>query len=157
MTVGKPLKVGGEVDSWCTKCKLFLTHRIVAMMGPKPVRVECQTCRSQHNFRERPPGEKVERSEGGVVRRVASGTPRASSVTRAEQERRDRELSWEKAVNGRSPMDFVKYEPKKAFKVGDLLKHAKFGDGVVTTVIDQQKIEVLFRDEPKKLAHNLGG
>lgn len=150
----KVLKTGGEVDSWCTKCKLFLTHRIVAMMGPKPVRVECETCRSQHNFRERPPGEKVETS-GGVVRRVASGTPRVSSVTKAEQERRDREMSWEKAVNGRSPNDFVKYEPKKTFKVGDLLKHVKFGDGIVTAVIETTKIEVLFRDEPRKLAHGL--
>lgn len=151
----KALKTGGEVDSWCTKCKLFLTHRIVAMLGPKPVRVECETCHSQHNFRERAPGDKVERAApGGVVRRTTAAS-RASSVTRAEAERRDREQSWEKAVNGKSPMDFLKYEPKKTFKVGDLLKHSKFGDGVVTTVIDQGKIEVLFRDEPRKLAHNL--
>ncbi len=152
----KALKTGGEIDAWCTKCKLMLTHRIVAMLGPKPVRVECETCHSQHNFRARPPGEKEEKSTagGGVVRRT-TGAARVSAVTRAEQERREREQSWEKAVNGKSPMDFLKYEPKKIFKVGDLLKHSKFGDGVVTTVIDQGKIEVLFRDEPRKLAHNL--
>lgn len=150
----KALKTGGETDAWCTKCKLMLTHRIVAMLGPKPVRVECETCHSQHNFRPRPPGEKEERSPTGVVRRTSTAS-RVSSITRAEQERRDREQSWEKAVNGKSPMDFVKYEPKRMFKVGDLLKHSKFGDGVVTTVIDQGKIEVLFRDEPRKLAHNL--
>ncbi|CAN5180458.1 hypothetical protein BH09MYX1_BH09MYX1_61830 [soil metagenome] len=152
----KALKTGGEVDSWCTKCKLLLTHRIVAMLGPKPVRVECETCHSQHNFRERAPGDKAEPTTkvGGVVRR-ATGTTRVSSVTRLEQERRDREQSWEKSVNGKSPSDFLKYEPKKSFKQGDLLKHSKFGDGVVTTVLDAGKIEVLFRDEPRKLAHNL--
>ena len=32
MTTKKP-KTGGEIDAYCTKCKLALTHRIIAMVG----------------------------------------------------------------------------------------------------------------------------
>jgi hypothetical protein len=39
--------------------------------------------------------------------------------------------------------------------VGDLLRHTKFGDGVVTQVLDARKVEVLFRDEPRKLAQGI--
>ena len=147
----RPLKVGGDVDSWCTKCRMMLTHRIVAMVGPKPARVECETCHSQHNFREFAPGDaptKATSTSAGSGPRA----PRVSHVTRLEQERRDREVSWEKAVTGKMVTDFIKYNIKQQFQVGDLVKHPKFGDGVVTQIIDKNKVEILFKDEPRKLA-----
>ncbi len=150
----RALKAGGDVDSWCTKCRMMLTHRIVAMVGPLPKRVECETCHSQHNFRERAPGDapaKVGSSSAGSGPRA----PRVSSVTRLEQERRDREKSWESAVTGRGVSDFIKYTIKQTFQEGDLVKHTKFGDGVVTRIIDAHKIEILFRDEPRTLAQAL--
>jgi hypothetical protein len=153
--VPRPLKVGGDVDSWCTKCRMMLTHRIVAMVGPRPARVECETCHSQHNYRERAPGEapvRVARAGGASGPRPA----RVSSVSKLEQERREREQSWERAVTGKLLSDFTKYNVKASFKVGDLVKHSKFGDGVVTRVIDAHKVEVLFRDEPRTLAQALG-
>ncbi len=152
----RALKTGGDVDSWCTKCRLMLTHRIVAMVGPKPVRVECETCHSQHNYRERPPGEVAPKASSGSPR-VVTGTraPRTSSVSKLEQERREREQSWERAVSGRLVSDFIKYNIKGTFQVGDLVKHSKFGDGVVTRIIDAHKVEVLFRDEPRTLAQGL--
>jgi hypothetical protein len=152
--VPRPLKVGGDVDSWCTKCRMMLTHRIVAMVGPKPARVECETCHSQHNWRERAPGDAPVREARVVGSSSGSGprAPRVSHVTKLEQERREREKSWEHAVTGRLVGDFIKYNVKTQFKVGDLVKHPKFGDGVVTQVIDAHKVEILFKDEPRKLA-----
>ena len=148
----RPLKVGGDVDSWCTKCRMMLTHRIVAMVGPKPARVECETCHSQHNFREFAPGDAPTRSTTTSSSGSGPRAPRVSHVTRLEQERRDREVSWEKAVTGKMVTDFIKYNVKQQFQVGDLVKHPKFGDGVVTQVIDKNKVEILFKDEPRKLA-----
>jgi hypothetical protein len=133
----------------------MLTHRIVAMLGPKPARVECETCHSQHNWRERPPGEAPAREARVVGSGSGTRAPRVSHVTRLEQERRDREQSWERAVTGKMVGDFVKYNVKAQFKVGDLVKHPKFGDGVVTEVIDKNKVEILFRDEPRRLAQAL--
>src|SRR5258706_5395331 len=96
----RPLKVGCDVDRWCTKCRMMLTHRIVAMAGPKPARVECETCHSQHNFREFPPGE-TPAPRGASSAGSGPRAPRVSHVTRLEQERRDREVSWERAVTGK--------------------------------------------------------
>jgi hypothetical protein len=139
---------------------MMLTHRIVAMVGPKPARVQCETCHSQHNFREHAPGEAAARpGRAGAAARVGAGSSprpaRISNVTRLEQERRDREQSWERACTGRPLGDFIKYSAKESFRVGDLIKHTKFGDGVVTIVIDAHKVEILFRDEPRKLAQAL--
>ncbi len=130
---------------------MMLTHRIVAMVGPKPARVQCETCHSQHNFREHPPGEAPAKAGSSSAPRPA----RVSNVTRLEQERRDRENLWERACTGRLVSDFIKYNPKESFKIGDLVKHTKFGDGVVLTILDAHKIEILFRDEPRKLAQAL--
>src|SRR5438876_4707928 len=57
------LKPGGNVDSWCGKCKLVLAHTIEAMVGDKPVRVHCNTCKSQHSYKPNPPGATPRRSQ----------------------------------------------------------------------------------------------
>jgi hypothetical protein len=51
--------------------------------------------------------------------------------------------------------DFKPYNVTAVFQEGDLIRHKKFGDGVVTRVIDVGKVEVLFRDEPRMLAHGM--
>lgn len=154
----KALKAGGEVDSWCTKCRLVLNHRIIAMMGTKPVRVECSTCGSHHNYRARAPGEKAPADP----RKLGTGTapqsvraPRVSSATKAEQARVVREQSWERAVTGRALNEFRKYTIYETFREGDLIKHTRFGDGVVVRILDANKIEILFKDEPRTLAQSM--
>ncbi|HVH43616.1 MAG TPA: hypothetical protein VM925_14775 [Labilithrix sp.] len=156
--MSKPLRAGGEVDSWCTKCKLVLNHRIIAMVGGTPVRVECSTCMSHHNFRARAPGDKA--PAAGVTRKVSSAStsgPRStrSSVTKAQQAALDREKSWEKAIAGKAVSDFKNYRVDQLFSEGDLIRHKKFGDGVVTRILDPKKVEILFKDEPRTLAQGL--
>jgi hypothetical protein len=152
--MSKPLRAGGEVDSWCTKCKLVLNHRVIAMVAGTPVRVECSTCGSHHNFRARAPGEKAP----AAPRSTASGAPRAArvtSATKAQQAALDRERSWEKAIAGKAVSDFKNYRVDQTFAEGDLIRHKKFGDGVVTRILDPKKVEILFKDEPRTLAQGL--
>ena len=155
--MSKPLRAGGEVDSWCTKCKLVLNHRIIAMVGGTPVRVECSTCGSHHNYRPRAPGE---RAPGVVTRSGGSSSssgPRStrSSVTKAQQAALDREKMWEKAIAGKAVNEFRPYRVDQTFAEGDLIRHKKFGDGVVTRILDPKKVEILFKDEPRTLAQGL--
>ncbi len=154
MKLAKALKTGGEVDSWCTKCKMVLNHRIIAMLGPKPIKVECSTCMSHHNFRQFAPGAapaKGAKLIGGSAPRPA----RVSSVTKLEQERREREQQWERAIAGKAMGDFKRYNVSATFEQGQLVRHTKFGDGVVTRILDANKVEVLFKDEPRTLAQGL--
>jgi hypothetical protein len=148
----KPLKVAGEVDSWCTKCRLVLNHRIVSMKNSKPYQVECLTCRTTHLWRAHAPGEKPAATGGdGARTRTSSSTAKSPRVTPAMRH----EQSWEKAIAGRAVGDFKSYNVGAVFREGDLLRHKKFGDGVVTRVIDAHKVEVLFRDEAKTLAQGV--
>lgn len=157
--MSKPLKAGGEVDSWCTKCKLVLNHRIIAMVGPNPVRVECSTCGSHHNFRARAPGDKAPSAGAGGSRIVgaSSAGPRSarSTVTKAQQAVLDRERTWEKAIAGKGVHDFRPYRVSETFAEGDLVRHSKFGDGVVVRILDAKKVEILFKDDARTLAQSL--
>ena len=155
--MAKPLRAGGEVDSWCTKCKLVLNHRIIALVGTTPARVECSTCNSHHNFRARAPGDKAP-SAGGTSTRAAGGSagPRSTrGPTKAQQVVLDRERSWEKAVNGKAVTAFRAYRVSEIFGEGDLVRHSKFGDGVVTRLLEGKKVEILFKDDARTLAHGL--
>lgn len=152
----KPLGPGREIDAWCGTCKRISGHRIVAMVGAQPARVECIACGGVHNYKPRAPGEKAEPTGGGVVRRAAPAAATRSSLTKAEQARREKEVTWEKATSGKLASEFRKYDVKQRWSEGDLLRHAKFGDGVVLRIIDAAKIEVLFRDgEAKTLAQGM--
>jgi hypothetical protein len=153
--MSKPLRAGGEVDSWCTKCKLVLNHRIIAMVGTTPARVECSTCGSHHNFRARAPGEKAATATRTCSSASASGPRSARPPSRAQQAAMDRERTWEKAIAGKGVHEFRNYRVDEIFAEGDLVRHKKFGDGVVTKVLDPRKVEVLFKDEPRTLAQGM--
>ena len=152
----KPLRVAGEVDSWCTRCRLMLNHRIVSMDRAKPHQVECLTCRTQHLWRPKPPGEVSAGSVAGergrpaspAAQRVAPQHGRSGVAARHERE-------WEQAIVGRSVLEFKAYDISTIFAQGDLVRHRKFGDGVVTRIIDGKKVEVLFRDETRTLAQGM--
>lgn len=158
--MSKPLRAGGEVDSWCTKCKLVLNHRVIAMVSGTPVRVECSTCSSHHNFRARAPGEKAPAKTGTTTKAASAAaagprSTRSTSATKAAQAAAALERSWEKAVSGKAVSDFRNYRVDEMFSEGDLVKHKKFGDGIVTRVLDTKKVEILFKDEPRTLAQGL--
>ena len=64
-------KVGGEVDAFCTRCKMDLAHTILAMVGTKPVRVRCNTCGGDHAFRG-PPGASERKASTTAAKRTAA-------------------------------------------------------------------------------------
>jgi hypothetical protein len=158
----KPIKPGTEVDSWCTKCRMDLLHRIIAVHNGRIIRVECRTCGGHHNYR-RPkaagaePRTQAERetSSSSTERPRQSGaapSPRRAAAVEAE---RQREVSWQKAVLGQPVTSFKAYRASQTFSLGDLIRHGKFGDGYIVRVIDRQKVEVMFKDGPRMLAQAL--
>jgi hypothetical protein len=160
--------VGGEIDSYCTKCKMDLNHRIVAMVGTDVRRVLCLTCGSEHNYR-KPAAEKAREQErratsqalSSSTARATAGSSKASSrasskaaragVTREAPSGR---LAWERAIAGQPAQAFRSYHVSSSFEVGDLVRHAKFGDGVVARVLDPRKVEILFAEGPRTMAQS---
>jgi hypothetical protein len=161
----KKPKTGGEIDAYCTKCKLDLTHRIIAMVGDAVKKVECKTCGSHHLYR-RPKTERdaaharmAKRAEDRKTTTsagpVAGGGTKAERAARAERAERDQVSAWEHAIAGKPSSAFTAYRISLSFGQGDLVKHPKFGDGVVAKVIDQSKVEILFKDGPRTMAQGV--
>ena len=125
------VKVGGEVDAFCTRCQLLLAHTVIAMVGAVPVKVECNTCRNVHRFR----GASV--SAGRASPRVPRGAPK---------------VSFEEMLAGQTG-EARRYAATTLFAAGDVLDHATFGRGFVSGVKDPGKVEVTFRTGVKTLIH----
>jgi hypothetical protein len=159
-TTTKKPKTGGEIDSYCTKCRLDLTHRIIAMVGDTVKKVECKTCGSHHLYR-RPKSERDAAAARAAKRAEdrKSGTPGASGGTKAERltqaqkAERDQTAAWEHAIAGQPSTAFKPYRITLTLGPGELVHHPKFGDGVVARVIDRGKVEILFQDGPRTMAH----
>lgn len=147
----KALTAGSEIDSWCTRCRLDLGHRIVAMMGGAPKRVICSTCGSEHNYRA--PRSATSSSvfvRGKKTEPKATAAQRVSQKARAEQERHD---AWATRTLGKPVDAFTRYAMDRAFAPGELVLHPKFGEGYVDAVLDSGKVSVMFRDGARTLAH----
>jgi hypothetical protein len=132
--------VGGYIDAWCTKCKLELGHIIVAMVDDLPKKVKCNTCQGQHNYKAKP----AERS-----RTKAAGTAK---------KRKAKESTYETYLALLKESDVAnvkKYGMKDNFEKDQVIDHSRFGTGIVTAVINPNKIEILFKDGTKLLGQNL--
>lgn len=143
---------GAEIDAWCTKCRLDLLHRIIAVHEGQIVRVECQTCGGHHNYR-----------RTATAKAAASSTPRAQSLragpgaraAAAAEAERQRADAWRHAVAGKPIESFKPYRATQTYARGDLIRHSKFGDGYVLKITDRQKVEAMFKDGPRTLAQAL--
>ena len=166
-TTTKKPKTGGEIDAYCTKCKLDLLHRIIAMVGDAVKKVECKTCGSHHLYR-RPKTERdaahARMEKRAEERRAAAsssssagggGGTKAERAARAERAEREQTSAWEHAIAGKPSSAFTAYRVSLTFGPGDLVHHPKFGDGVVARVIDQTKVEILFKDGPRTMAQGV--
>lgn len=73
----------------------------------------------------------------------------------AAETKEAKQPEWAHAVEGKAAKDFKPYAVNASFSAGELLRHSKFGDGVVLAV-EPGKIEVLFESGPRKLAAGVG-
>ena len=134
---------GHDIDTYCSRCKLDLAHVIIALSAGQPVRVLCKTCNSEHAFR------KPKRKTTGVTKRAAS----KKSTTIAPQGPLSTE-AYHQMLSGRDLSRSRRYTIKETFEVDDVVDHKKFGIGLVTKMLGDQKIEVTFREGAKILIHD---
>jgi hypothetical protein len=132
-------KVGGEVDAFCTRCKLLLSHTILAMVGTKIARVRCNTCGGDHAFRSPP-----------------SSSPSRPAAAKPAREREEKiVISFQERLGGVDLNKVPPYSPKERYAVGQVLRHPTFGYGIVNAVRDD-KVQVAFKADEKTLIHGRG-
>ena len=131
--------VGKEILSFCNKCKLTLAHTIVTMKSNKSIgKVTCNTCKATHAYKD------------------PSKVKSKNVKNNTKKQNREESISdiWMDAIN-KATAKSQNYSPKKKFSIGDIIDHTKFGPGVIDRLIDNNKIEVIFRHDIKTLMHNL--
>ncbi|HET9989329.1 MAG TPA: hypothetical protein VFQ65_12450 [Kofleriaceae bacterium] len=73
-------------------------------------------------------------------------------VSPEERAKNSSARKWNKLV-GENPTNMIEYTVNRAFTADEVLAHPKLGAGVVTRVVDANKIEVLFREGLRTLVH----
>lgn len=139
-------RVGGEIDAACGKCELNLAHTIIAMVGPKVVKVKCNTCGGEHTYRGVQPLVKLQ--SFAAPKRVSSASSGSTSPRKAAAV----VVSWDEQFKGKDLSKARKYSPRETFVVDDVVDHPTFGLGLVRAVRDG-KVEVAFKQEDKILVH----
>jgi len=139
--MAKALRVGGDVDAMCTKCKLALGHTILAMVGTKPARVRCNTCQGEHNYR----------GTEGATAKVPKRVKWQPAVDR-ERAKKPVVTSWEALIAAKDVNSARRYNVKERFANDELVDHPTFGIGLVQEVRGD-KIQVAFKADVKTLVH----
>lgn len=150
MSTPNSIRTGGEIDAYCGKCELNLAHTIIAMVGPKVVRVKCNTCGSDHQYR----------GEQPLVKAMSFAAPKKSSSGASASKPKATKapvvvVSWDEQFKGKDLTKAKKYSPRETFAVDDVVDHPTFGLGLVRAVRGD-KIEVGFKQEDKVLVHGKG-
>jgi hypothetical protein len=138
---GSKKELGSNIDSWCGKCKLVLAHTIEAMVRDKPVRVRCNTCKSEHSYKANEPGG----TSRQVRREAGDGLESQPARTRASR--------YQSLLKSKTTAGAKTYSSKDRYEQGDVVEHPSFGFGVTTNIKDGTKIEVLFESGLKVLVH----
>ncbi|WP_373045491.1 hypothetical protein [Vulgatibacter sp.] len=142
-------RVGGDVDAYCTKCRMILGHTIIAMVADKIAKVRCNTCQGLHAYKAGPPGTRTASSRAPAEGRTR---PAAARPAREKVETRP----FEELFAGRDTSDAKPYSPRERFVEGEILAHPTFGLGLVKNA-RQDKVEVIFKLGEKTLVHALPG
>jgi hypothetical protein len=121
-----------------------MNHTIVAMVGEKIVRVECNTCHGIHNYHpikapKEPVAPKAATQKKEAAPRKAKVDPAAVAAAQ-----------WATVMSAKDPAQAVPYDMNGTYRLNNLLLHPVFGLGIVQIVLPN-KIEVLFENGVKRL------
>jgi hypothetical protein len=132
--------VGGDILSFCNKCKLALAHIVMSMKDQNtPHKVQCRTCQAQHAYKD-PSAQKVKKVTG--PKKEKKDKNHGIPVSELWQKELDKTVAKSKA-----------YSIKVTFNKGDVIDHVQFGLGIVQKSAPD-RIDVLFKTDIKTLVHN---
>ncbi len=80
------LRLGDVIDDYCPRCKLLLNHAVASMVGGTVVKVVCQTCHSEHPYKnaEVPPKKKAGPKSALLDEVLAKAAPASAAPASAD-------------------------------------------------------------------------
>ncbi|MBI4966324.1 MAG: hypothetical protein HY913_23800 [Desulfomonile tiedjei] len=141
---------GDDVEAWCTRCRMNLNHRVVAVIGNRVQRVQCLTCGGDHKYYPPKFGTKDEPEKRHL--KIAPAEKGRKSVDRVAAKAQS---EWSTFMKDMPP----DYEPRPykvsgSYKQAEFIEHPVFGIGRVLDLVGAEKMQVIFKDGRKILICN---
>jgi hypothetical protein len=130
---------GGDIEAWCPRCNLKSGHTIIAIVDNSPKKIKCNTCDEYHNLSAKPSGKSRTKSKSSNLKTRSKETTYEEYISR---------------LRGDDPANSRKYNTKGNFEKDEIIDHLSFGIGIVLSVIQVNKIKILFKDGPRLLIQN---
>jgi hypothetical protein len=120
-----------------------MNHTIVAMVGQKIVRVQCNTCGSTHNHH---PAVKPAAVPRAAAQRSSASAPAPAKRSQTDAERQE----WTALAQAADSDKARPYAMDGRYRVNETVRHEQFGLGFVRRVAEG-KAEILFETGKKLL------
>jgi hypothetical protein len=79
------MRLGDDIDDYCSHCKLSTTHSVVSMLGEEVQKVRCRTCNHEHKYRKNKGGRGPMSKKEAFDRVMASVTGAMEESSRARK------------------------------------------------------------------------
>lgn len=137
---------GDDVEAWCTRCRMNLNHRVIAVVGNEIKRVQCLTCGGDHIYR--PPKNEHSAAESDKETRQHTRKPSGKANSRSAGE-------WARFMQEMPPETTPRpYRISEAYQPGEFIAHPVFGTGRVLEIVAREKVQVVFKEGRKILLCN---
>lgn len=137
------IEVGEEIFTECKKCKAEMYHVITAVKDGVIKKVMCKGCNSTHLYKDK----------SAKAKKKASAKDGAEKKVRKTR-RRIRKFDWDALSSDITEDELIDYQLGIDLTEARGIRHKSFGIGVITKVLSEKQVEVLFKDEMKILVHN---
>ncbi|MFA5180706.1 MAG: hypothetical protein WC405_05250 [Syntrophales bacterium] len=142
--------VGKNVDALCTKCGMVLAHIILYEVRGVIAQVKCKTCGAEHKYRGSKP--RTKSSEIGKERTRRVGTKADEESRQAEAAETQRWLQRQREL--RENAAIADYHMAGRYQRGDVINHPSFGIGFVEKILEEQRMDVLFKGNLRRMVMN---
>ncbi len=144
--------IGGNLMGWCRVCKGNSEHTIVIEgdesdeQDDDAVQVGlCTDCGDEHSMEA--PRTTRRRGKHRTVKQDDQGLVSPTDLVSPESIR----AAWERLTSAVDGESAPVYSPSLLLRVSNMVRHTRFGLGVVFAVHSPTKVEVLFADKQRKL------
>ena len=137
--------IGQEIEAHCGKCKDDTIHVITSLADEKIEKLMCKTCNAYHRFK---------KPKGQAQLQLIAATVEAKSKPVKTAQRRTRRDKWTRLLDDMASDTAIDYKMDINYDLATAINHKTFGLGVVKSIIDSRKIEVLFHDGERILVQN---
>lgn len=141
---------GDDVEAWCTRCRMNLYHRVIALVGNSVRTVHCLTCGGDHKYH---PPKNVKASEEKVIQAKTAKVGKSSKPNNRSTNKAIGE--WTLFMNEMPPGTVPRsYRVSDAYGSREYIEHPVFGTGRVIDIVGAEKIQVIFKEGRKVLICN---